>query len=64
MIRPNSPVESYSDDDLRDTWKWCGTQRVKRGPYRGCVKQTAAKLGDRIIEEARKRGITSSLVSD
>lgn len=56
MIRPNSPTAQLSDADLADTWAWIATQRVKSGPSKGCVKLAAAKLGDRILAEAKARG--------
>lgn len=57
MVRPNSPLASHSDQDLADTWLWIDSQRVKSGSSKGCVKLSAARLGDRIIAEARKRGL-------
>ena len=61
MIRPNTPAAAHADQDLIDTWAWIDTQRVKSGASKGCVKLSAAKLGDRILAEASRRGISSKL---
>jgi len=57
MIITSRPVSQMSDIDLIDTWVWIDTQRVKRGPSKGCVKLAAAKLGDRILAEASRRSV-------
>jgi hypothetical protein len=57
VIRPNTPVAQHADQDLVDTFAWLDTQRVKSGPAKGCVRLDAARLGDRIIAEAKRRGL-------
>jgi len=61
MINPNTFPAKMADTDLIDTWGWIDSQRVKSGPSKGCVKLSAAKLGDKILAEARKRGIVGKL---
>ena len=61
MIRPSTPVQKHTDQDLIDTWAWIDKQRVKSGANKGHVKVSAAKLGDRILTEAKGRGIIGRL---
>lgn len=61
MIRPNTAVTAHADQDLIDTWAWVNTQRVLSGPNKGYVRLSAAKLGDRILAEASRRGIAGKL---
>lgn len=50
-------LSTLSDQTLVQTWLGIDAQRVKRGRSKGCVKLKAAKLGDRIIAEAKIRGL-------
>lgn len=47
--------ERMTDDQLRDAFDGLDKNRVKTGRKKGCVTMRAAKYGDRILDELKRR---------
>lgn len=52
-----SEFKDWTNEMLTSRWVAIGSERVKAGSHKGCVKIKSAKQGDRILVEAKARGL-------